>query len=427
MKHPVMSVGFAGIAALVILALFLGGCSSAKEADDVGYIMIIGVDKGSDGKQKVTYQVAVPRWTKSDTESTSGMGGGQGSPRDPWVISTIWTPGPAETRMLLNSTMSRYPLVSHINAYIFSEEVAREGLGPRISYLVRSREFRETMFLIIVRGSAEEYIKNSKPVLETYVYKFYETVLLSADESGYYLRAHFHDFYTRLKNHGGSAYAVYTGLNPYTGSDKPAGAKTPEQTGNPYLPGDIPRTATSKAAEFLGLALFRGDKMVGVLNSDETRAVAILQGKLSRGFLGLVDPLQPEKETVNLKFHSESQIQADLNRGVPVFHVKVLIEGEILGATSGINYDTPENRRKLEEQLAKLFTGQIRSMIRHTQELGTDPVGFGLYLRPKFRDTGEMAKADLNSLYQKADIQVQVTARINSTGLQWRTVPPKNQ
>ncbi|EGO64364.1 Ger(x)C family spore germination protein [Acetonema longum] len=426
MKHPGMSVGFVGIAALVILALFLGGCNSAREADDVGYIMIIGVDKGSDGKQKVTYQIAVPRWTKADTSNASGMGGGQGSSGEPWVISTIWTPGPAETRMLLNSTMSRYPLVSHINAYIFSEEVAREGLGSRISYLVRSREFRETMFLLIVRGSVEEYIKNNKPALETYVYKFYESTFLSADESGYYMRVHFHDFYTRLKNHGGSAYAAYTGLNPYTGSDKPAGAKTPEQTGPPYLPGGIPRTATSKAGEFLGLALFRGDKMVGVLNSDETRAVAILQGKLSSGFIGLADPLQPEKETVNLKFRPESQIHADLNRGVPVFHVKVLIEGEILGATSGIPYEAPEYRNKLEDQLAKLFTEQIRNMIRHTQELGTDPVGFGLYLRPKFRDTGEMAKADLNSLYQKADVQVQVTARIN-TGLQWRTVPPKNQ
>ena len=67
------------------------------------------------------------------------------------------------------------------------------------------------------------------------------------------------------------------------------------------------------------------------------------------------------------------------------------------------------------------------SMIKHTQELGTDPVGFGLYLRPKFGNTGELSQTDLTALYQAAAINVHVTAKLRRTGLIWRTTPIKNE
>jgi hypothetical protein len=210
-----------------------------------------------------------------------------------------------------------------------------------------------------------------------------------------------------------------------TGEGKPAGGKTPEQKGTPYLSGGAPRTGTENPAEFFGLAVFRGDKMVGVLNSDEARAVAILQGKLSSSYVGVVDPLQPKKDAVNINIRcGKPKITAELNDGMPVFDVQVNIDGDILGITSEVNYEAPGYRELLETQLANLFKGQITAMIKHTQELGTDPVGFGLYLRPKFANTSEMEQTDLTALYQAADIHVNVTAKIRRTGLKWRNSSP---
>ena len=394
---------FVGALIIVTLTLLAVGCYGAKETNNVAYVVVIGLDKAGGGKEKITYQIAVPRGIKSGGTSgdSSSMGEQGGSQKKPRLIHTITAPTYAQARMLLNSTMSRAPNFTHITTFIISEEVAHEELGPIMFYLVRNHDFRESMFLIIVQGTAEEYIKQNKPTLEDEIYKYYEMSLSSAKESSYFLRVHLNEFYNRLKNPGGSAYAVYSGINPKTGENKSAGNKTPEQKGDPYLPGGLPRTGTENPAEFFGLAVFRRDKMVGVLNSDETRAVALLQGKFVHSYVGVVDPLQPKKDAVNLNIYCDTKptITADLNDNIAVFNVEVQLECEIFGITSGINYEAPDYRELLEAQIANLFKGQIVSMLKHTQELGTDPVGFGLYLRPKFNNTDELEQANLTALY----------------------------
>lgn len=417
----------AGIAIILTLTLFATGCYGSRETDDIAYVLVIGIDKAEDGKERITYQLAVPSAKSGGGAGgdNSGMGEQGSGQQKPWIINSFVSPAYGQARMLLNANLSRYPNLTHITAFIISEETAREGLGPRVSYLTRNRDFRGSLFLIIVKGTAEEYIRQNKPALENQIFKFYENSLSSAAEGSNSLQVHLHDFYNRLKNSGGSAYAAYSAINPKTGEDKPAGSKAPEQKGDSYRPGEVPRIGTENTVEFLGLAVFRGDKMVGALNSNETRAAAILLGKFTSGYVSVVDPLEPKKDAISLKIFAEHKpkITVDLNGGAPIFDVAIKIGSEIQGITSGINYEAPDYRELLETQIANMLKGQIMMMIKHTQELGTDPAGFGLYLRPHFKNTGELDQADPTALYQAADIRVNVTAKLRRTGLKWRTTP----
>jgi len=422
----------AQFALLLVVSLLLTGCFGGKEADDVAYVLVMGIDKAPGGEQKVTYQIAKPKGGGGEGGSStdpSGMGGKGGTEQGkPWITNTIILPSPGDARMMLQSSMSRTPNFSHVSAVVISEDVAREGILPTLTFPLRNREFRESVFIIIVQGSAEEFIRQNNPSLESTIGKFYETFFQRGPEVGYFLRTNLHDFITTLKNPGGSPYAAYGGINPKDGQKQPAGPRaTPEQKGDPYLAGGIPRTGTENAAEFVGLAVFRGDKMVGVLNSDETRAVAILQNKITSAGLGVVDPLKPEKDRISFLIRNGDtpKITADLSGGKPVFNADVQIDAEIQGLTSGINYEASPNKELLEAQLSKLLQGQITAMIRHTQQLGTDPVGFGLYLRPKFANYDELEKVNLTTLYQAAEVYVNVTAKIRRTGLLWRTMPER--
>ena len=409
------------IAALLLgTTMLLAGCQGAKETDEVGYILVIGVDKAPGGRQKVTYQTALPAGKSAEGGDKEKSAKGEG-----YILNTLELPTPADGRMMLNATMSRFHNVSHVSAFIFSEEVARDGLGPSLAHIVRNRDYRESIFLFICRGSAEEYIKNNRPTLEQTISKYYESTMLSASEGSYYLPTDIHQFYSRLKNPGGSPVAVYTGINPMTGQNIVAGAKTPQQTGDPHLPGGIPRSGTEDPIDFAGLALFKNDKMVGVLNSDETRAVAILNGRFTRGLIGMVDPLKPGKDYVTLliRLETKPKITATLTNSAPYYTVHAHLECEIQNITSGINYEAPEYRELLENQLAELLKQQMVIMLAHTRELGSDPVGFGLYLRPLFANTDELANADMAALYQAAAFDLTVTARIRRTGLAWRTTP----
>jgi spore germination protein KC len=406
------------IAIPILLLLLCTGCYGAKETDSVAYVMAFGVDKAAEGKLKVTSQFALPTALSSSDKSIATQG-------NIGIIDTVIIPSSAENRTLLSSTISRVRNATHLTAVIISEEAARAGIAPILAYFSRSREFRETIYFIVVPGSAEEYIHKNLSRLNTTISRFYENSLIPTN---YSLPSTLHTFYNSLKNSGSTPYITYSAINPKSGEEKKAGYKTPEQKGTPYIAGGVPRTGTKHPIEFLGLAVFQADKMIGVLNSEETRAVSLLKGEFSWGYIGIVDPLAPEKDFLSLKIYtySKPKITAVFSDKSPVFTVKLNLEIEVLGITSGINYERPEYFHLIESQVESVLKEQILYMLKHTQELGADPVGFGLYLRPQLPSTNELSGVDLTKLYQAANIQVNITAKMRRTGLIRQTTPKRN-
>lgn len=195
--------------------------------------------------------------------------------------------------------MGRFPSLTHVKAFIISKDFARQGIGDLIGPLMRFREFRGSIILIVVKDTAKEFMSENNPKIETQLSKYYEGILFENRESGFFLQTDLHDFYIRLKNPVGSPYAVYADLNPRTGLSDPAGPKVPPEKTEEYKPGGMPRLGEQIRPEFLGTALFRADKMVGSLTNEETRAVELLQGDFTRGYLVVEDPLKP-KSSVNI-------------------------------------------------------------------------------------------------------------------------------
>lgn len=405
---------------IMALSVLLAGCRTSKETDEVAFIVAMGLDKAEQGKIKVTYQIVVPR----------AAGGLQGTAQEikggPAIISSITAPDIPEARNLLSASMSRYANLSHMKAIIISEDLAQSGISDIIAPLQRYREFRGGIFILVVKGKAEDFMAGNQPKFDYLPTKFYESFEFSSEQSSYHLRADLHDFYIRLKDQGASPYATYIGLNPLTGEDKPAGEKSPNIKADDYLAGDIPRTGTANPGEFIGTAVFSGGKMVGTLDSAETRLLAILKSDFPRGFMVLADPLEAQKAlTVNMRLGSAPKIDVDLIDGQEVIKINLFLEGEMASIPSGINYEKVGYREPLEEEISKLVTQEMQGFIRHTQELGSDVAGFGYHLRSHFSTYDKLQEANLEELYKTANVEVQVTTKLRRTGLLWRTSPYK--
>ncbi len=409
------------LAAIIIsVAVCIAGCHTAKETDGVAFIIAMGIDKAEQGKIKVTYRIQIPR-------AVSGaQGAGQPITSGPALTNSIVAPNIAEARNLFSTSTSRNMNLTHMKAILISEEVARSGVADIIAPLIRYPEYRGTIFVCVVNGRADNFMENNHPKLDYTPSKFWESFMLSSFEGSYFLRAQLYDFYLRLKNPGGSPYATYVGLSPLTGEDKPAKEKLSNEKIDAYLAAEIPRAGTENPPELAGTAVFSGDKMVGTLDTRETRVIAMLQNNFRRGFFVLTDPLEPQKViNINMRNGSKPKIDVDLIDGQEVVKINVFLEGEISSIPSGINYEKRAYRELLEEEISKLVTEEIQSFIRHTQELGSDVFGFGYYLRPHFTTYTELEKVNLEELYTTAKVDAQVTTKLRRTGLMWRSSPYK--
>lgn len=410
------------IVLIITLSLCLTGCNGARETDEIGYVIGIGLDKATeDGMLNITYQIAIPR------ALGSSEGGGKGD--EAITTITLTAPSLAEARNLITTTLARSPNLSHNKVFIIGEDLARQGVADILAPAQRFREFRGSMYVMIVNnGTAQGFMEELRPTIELLPSKYIETMMLTNEESGYYPQSFLHDFYTRLKESSGAPYAALISSNSMRGKDKSEGSRAPGEKAKEYTAGNIPMFGKSTPTNVAGTAIFKNDKMVGTLTTEETRMFAILRGKLSRGFLVLSDPIVPKKSVhVSLRLGRSPQIQTSLLDGHATIKVDILLEGEISAIASGINYEQDEYRHQLEDHVSTIVQQEITKMLSKTQRLGSDVVGFGYHFRPLFPTYQDWLEISWDDMYSQADIFVKVSTRFRRSGLMRLTIPVGEQ
>ena len=248
----------------------------------------------------------------------------------------------------------------------------------------------------------------------------------SYSEVSYYLTCNLHEFYTRLKANSGAPLAVGYGINALTGEDQ-ASRIQPGGKVKSYLPGNMPIQSVSPT-EFTGTAVFKEDKMVGFLDTGETRVLSIVLGSFERGYFSVPDPLTKKHQvTLNMRNGRTPKITVDISGEKPQINVNVLMEGEVTGLPSGIAYESKEYLTLLEAQVSNAIQQQIADMLARTQEWGTDVVDFGYFIRPKFMTMDELKDYGWDSKFRQATFTIKVNTEIRRTGLMRKTQPIRRE
>lgn len=409
---------------IISTSLFSPGCFGARETDEIAYVLAIGFDKSKaePGKTDVTYVLAIPR----------AMAGEAAKSSDVWVAVTVTAESLAESRSMLNSVVARTPNLSHIKAVVVGESLAKQGLGDVIGPLTRTREYRGSIFVIVVNGgTAQEFFKKNKPKIDIVPSRYFETMLMTANETSYFQRSYLHEFYNRLKSSSAAPFATLAAINPNDGLGKAAEKPKPPNNSDRYEAGNIPLAGgdvkdgeKTTHAEFTGTAVFHGDKMAGTLNNLDTQMAAILSGEFIRGLFNIADPFEPKKPVlVNLRLGKKPKLKADIVDGKAYLQADVFLEGEITTIGSGINYEIAEYRTLMEEQTSQMIKQSIIDMLRKTQAMKGDIIGFGYVARGNFSTYDEYKAIKWDELYSQAEITVNVETKIRRTGLMWKTSP----
>jgi spore germination protein KC len=376
------------ITSIVILALFavsmLAGCYDRREIDDMAYVVSLGLDKGKTNELRLTIQIAIPVATGGG-ESGGGGGGSDGEGSESSFITTIETPSIYSGLNMANNYISKQINMSHAKVVVISEELAREGVQKYINAIMRGREFRGNMYVLVSKGKAEEFIKETKPKFEVNPAKYFELNLMSYRYTGFSANTQLIKFYLQEKCTCIQPVAILGGVNRFksaedfdlNGSTYLEKGKSSPMEGD-FIAGEVPRTGMIKS-EFMGLAVFDGDKMVGELDGEETSYYLMLTGNYQYSFFTIPDPLVKGQYIVlNLRESRPPEKKVTMSGTIPHISARVKLEADILSIQSGRNYEDPKNVHLLEAVTEDYIKNNMHKLLNKTsKELKSDIFGFG--------------------------------------------------
>ncbi|HHZ16857.1 MAG TPA: Ger(x)C family spore germination protein [Clostridia bacterium] len=414
---------------LMLLAaalVFLTACWSSHETDELGYIILLGIDKGERNIVNVTFQLAIPQPIEGgDAEKAS-------------EVISVEAPSLFAALELADSFISKHLTFIHNKAIIVSEEIAREGLDRYINPLVRSREVRRTNFLMVTQGKASELIQANKTlVFERYPSRQIDIFMAASRTTGLLPHADIHRFYEGLNSPGSQPIAALIGMEKKSPEkEKEDELKQQEQNskekveqGLAYLPGEIPRKGGNEI-EIIGLAAFREDKLIGYLNGKETRFYQLLTGNFVRGSVTFPDP-DPKEAGSNIIVAEiiqgrKPEVTIDLRQ--QKMKIRLFLEGEILSIQSGENYEQGRLRRQLEDYVSRTISREATRLIRKTQEeFRADIFGFGENTRTDFLTWQDWIEYDWLSKYPQFEVSVETEFHVRRTGMMMRTAPSEQK
>jgi len=419
--------GYLFLTIFILLALLSGlsGCASSHEPEEVAYVLALGIDHGSSNLRRVTYLIATPRQTPTGIEGTGGAGGGGGGGNEDKTFMTTPVEAPSiyASLNLINSFVGRRVSLMHTKILVFSEAMARDGsLAEVIPALLQFREIRGTTVMAISKDPPEKALENMNTPFTGNPSKFIELMEGSTIFTGLAPFTTLRDFYNFMKIEGVNNVCSLISLSK--NELPPQEGQGSYKSEGDHRAGELVKEGGS-AIEALGAAAFDGTHMVGELTGDENVFYSMITGEFKTGFFSFEDPLNPRNPISIQIFESRRpRIKVDITPDETFIYAKILLDGNILGNPSLIDYAMPEKRRALEQHLSDYMKKRMEALVRRTQEeFKSDILRFGLAARKSTLTMAQWLDVNWAERYPEATVQIDVNFKIRRTGLNYRVLP----
>lgn len=417
--------------ALVGLALLAAGCWDRQELENTAWVLAMGIDPAEEDHFVFTFRVAVPRLLPG------GGAGGAGDEAGRTFTTAILARTGFEALDLFNTYISRRISLRHLRAIIVSEEVARAGqLEGLVDALIRFREYRRTVFLLVARGPAAPILEAADPLLAFNISTFLDNLHGQRAFHGLAASGLLHDFVLSAESPAEAPVQPLLALGRQPGGlvpgepgqDKPQPSGTDLQRlrprGTAVLAGEAQR-AGGASYELMGAAVFSGYRMVGTLNGDETRLLSMLRGTFRRTFVAVPDPLAPGRwVTVELRMERGPRVSVRRDGDRTAIDVQMALDAGLVSVRSQVDYFRGDNLRLLEAAVADRLRQEGQALIRRSQEeFGADIFRFGDAVRATFLRSRDWEAFDWPDKFPQADVRLAVEVAIRRQGF-LREPPP---
>ncbi len=381
---------------LTVILLVTSGCWSAREIDELAFIMAIGVDKAESGEGlEVSFRIVNPSQVVS---GESGGGQNTGETSFPVMVQAVSV---VEAFDRLRERLPRRPFLSHIQLVIVGEELAKEGIGGILDYLERSEETRRSVNILVAKGGrASKIFEQARPPLLSRSGLAAEGLLRQAPDVGHAPQVILGDLmYTMQSGRMDPVVGVITIIE----SNSPSTQSLPAQV------------------RLSGGALFRNDRLLAYLDEQEVAVLLAVTNELRRTTLSLTG----EKGIlagVRLR-HVMGKVDV-VSTDPPRFAINLDFEGILVQANATADNNVAEFLTSTSRDVETLLENRTKALVQHLQSLGSDALGFAETLYRTKPVVWRRVSSDWESLYRTLEVDVNVDVKILSSGNVTRYAPP---
>ncbi|HYF91071.1 MAG TPA: hypothetical protein VD969_02370 [Symbiobacteriaceae bacterium] len=222
-------------ALLVVLSLLLSGCWDMTQVEDTVYVASIGVDAA--GEEYL--------WTFRLVEAEKLVLGMLTTvPGDPGRLASglisVRAPSLEQAVQMIQPTLGRILSLEHVRWIGIGEEVARRGMLPLLSQMLRNNQLRRATSMYVFVGETINGFLYNRPVADTNAIKFFEGVRIVQKRFHMEPPMQLQHFYSRLMSPGVDPMLGLVAVN-FDARDKQPGSELPPTAERSFVAGEVPR------------------------------------------------------------------------------------------------------------------------------------------------------------------------------------------
>ncbi|MFJ5788589.1 Ger(x)C family spore germination protein [Lysinibacillus sp. NPDC093197] len=369
---------------LLILTLLLSGCWSKRELNELAIVVALGIDKIDD-----EYEVSIQVVDTSEISSKQPSSG-----RSPVVTYHAKGKSVFEAIRRMTTLTPRRPYFSHLQMVVIGEKLAEVGINEPLDFIARDHEFRNDFDVIISHGStAKEVLNVLTPIEKMPANKLLNSIKVS-------------------EKAWGSTLSVTTDelLNTLSSKEKSAVLTAVEIQGDTKLGIDqtnVERIKTPVILKYAGIAVFKEDRLEGMLSEEESISFNFLNNKIGSTIVVLACPNKGDLSTEITQ--SKAKIKGAFEKGVPKISIKIDVTQNIGEVNCAINLTQNKTIRYINKKTAEQIKEQTKKTLDIIQKnYKLDILGFGEALNREDPKKWKEIQKEWSTIYPEVAVDIKV-------------------
>ncbi len=364
---------------LIFPLLFLSGCYQRREINTLPIVMGFGIDAAENGPQFIS-QIAIPSNIVSGGNISSSNEG-----KSPYV--NIVSEGDFSFPSLRSSAnmLGDKLYMAHNLLVVFGQDVAEQGINNYMDFFLRDHELRLNMYTLVADGKASDILASDSDfhsIPAIHITKLVEAL----DETALGVNKNAFDYFSCISSGKRSTLMPLIHITQNDGKD---------------------------TLQINGTAVFSGDKMVGTLDTYQTRGYLWATGDVSNSVI--TASVYDTPVTVEV-LQSNGNLSVSANGNNITAEVNVVIDANIGSVHGKADFSDPAATNALQKSVSQNITQEIKAAFDTSKQLNSDFFGLeeSLY-RHDFKAWKEI-KHCWDKVFQNAQIKINVETKILETG-----------